>query len=69
MSVDQFENDRGVGKSIIGTHSVDRLCTSLALPRRVKIMVNAGAAVDRVTESYVPQRRGRHASAQAFGSI
>lgn len=59
MSIDQLGNDRGVGKSIIGTHSIEKLCTNLAFPRRVMIMVKAGAAVDRVIESFFVRRQVR----------
>jgi hypothetical protein len=52
--VDEFVNGRGAGKSIIGTRSVEELCASLERPRRVMIMVKAGAVVDRVIESLLP---------------
>jgi len=52
--VDEFVNGRGAGKSIIGTHSVEELCASLETPRRVMIMVKAGAVVDHVIESLLP---------------
>jgi 6-phosphogluconate dehydrogenase len=52
--VDDFVNGRGAGKAIIGTHSVEELCASLERPRRVMIMVKAGAAVDQVIESLLP---------------
>ena len=52
--VDDFVNGRGAGKNIIGTHSVEQLCASLERPRRVMIMVKAGAVVDRVIESLLP---------------
>jgi 6-phosphogluconate dehydrogenase len=52
--VDDFVNGRGGGKNIIGTHSLEALCASLERPRRVMIMVKAGAAVDRVIESLLP---------------
>jgi 6-phosphogluconate dehydrogenase len=52
--VDEFVNDRGAGKSIIGTHSIEELCASLESPRRVMIMVKAGAVVDQVIESLLP---------------
>jgi 6-phosphogluconate dehydrogenase len=52
--VDDFVNGRGAGKNIIGTHSLEALCASLERPRRVMIMVKAGAAVDRVIESLLP---------------
>ena len=52
--VDEFVNGRGAGKSIIGTHSIEELCASLERPRRVMIMVKAGAVVDGVIESLLP---------------
>ena len=33
--VDEFVNGRGAGKPIIGTHSVEELCSRLERPRRV----------------------------------
>jgi len=52
--VDDFINGRGAGKSIVGTHSIEELCASLVSPRRVMIMVKAGAVVDHVIESLLP---------------
>jgi 6-phosphogluconate dehydrogenase len=52
--VDDFVNGRGAGRNIIGTHSVGELCANLERPRRVMIMVKAGAVVDRVIESLLP---------------
>ena len=52
--VDEFVNGRGADKSIIGTRSVEDLCASLKSPRRVMIMVKAGAVVDQVIESLLP---------------
>jgi len=52
--VDDFINGRGAGKSIVGTHSIQELCASLESPRRVMIMVKAGAVVDHVIESLLP---------------
>ena len=52
--VDDFVNGRAAGKSVIGTHSVDTLCASLKRPRRVMIMVKAGAVVEGVIESLLP---------------
>jgi 6-phosphogluconate dehydrogenase len=52
--VEDFINGSGAGKSIVGTHSVEELCGSLKRPRRVMIMVKAGAAVDLVIESLLP---------------
>ncbi len=52
--VDDFVAGRAAGKSIIGTHSVEELCSSLKRPRRVMIMVKAGAVVEGVIESLLP---------------
>ena len=52
--VDDFVNGRAAGKSVIGTHSFEQLCASLKRPRRVMIMVKAGAVVEGVIESLLP---------------
>jgi 6-phosphogluconate dehydrogenase len=52
--VDDFVNGRGKGKKIIGTHSVKDLVASLKKPRKVMIMVKAGAAVDAVIHEVAP---------------
>ena len=52
--VDDFVQGRGKDKTIIGTHSPEELVAQLKRPRRVMMMVQAGAAVDRVIESLVP---------------
>lgn len=52
--VDDFIGGRAEGKSIIGTHSLEQLCQNLKPPRRVMIMVKAGAAVDSVIEGLLP---------------
>jgi 6-phosphogluconate dehydrogenase len=52
--VDEFIKGRAAGQSIIGTHSVEELCSKLERPRRVMIMVKAGAVVERVIESLLP---------------
>ena len=52
--VDDFIGGRAQGKSIIGTHSPEELLAQLKRPRRVMLMVQAGAAVDRVIESMLP---------------
>jgi 6-phosphogluconate dehydrogenase len=52
--VDDFVTGRAAGKSIIGTHSLEELCSKLKRPRRVMIMVKAGAAVEKVIESLLP---------------
>jgi len=52
--VDTFVNGRGLGKKIIGTHSVEELINSLASPRKVMLMVKAGKPVDDFIEQLIP---------------
>ena len=52
--VDDFVAGRAAGKSIIPTYSVEQLCSTLARPRRVMIMVKAGVVVDEVIGSLLP---------------
>lgn len=44
--VDNFVNGRGAGKHIIGCHSIQELVDNLEKPRKVFMMIKAGAAVD-----------------------
>jgi 6-phosphogluconate dehydrogenase len=48
--VDEFLAGRAKGKRIIGCHALKELLASLKKPRKVMIMVKAGAAVDAVIE-------------------
>ncbi len=52
--VDAFIAGRAHGKNIIGTHSPGELVAALERPRRVMIMVQAGAAVDAVINEIAP---------------
>jgi 6-phosphogluconate dehydrogenase len=52
--VDNFISGRAAGKTIVGTHSLEEFCSKLKRPRRVMIMVKAGAAVDKVIEGLLP---------------
>lgn len=52
--VDDFINGRAQGKSILGTHSLKELVASLKRPRKVMMMVKAGAPVDAVIDELVP---------------
>jgi len=52
--VDKFINGRGQEKNIIGTHSVEELIAALKKPRKIMIMVKAGAAVDAVIDQLLP---------------
>ncbi|MDR1238699.1 MAG: decarboxylating NADP(+)-dependent phosphogluconate dehydrogenase [Treponema sp.] len=46
--VDAFVSGRGAGKHIIGCHSPRELAAALERPRKLMIMVKAGAAVDEI---------------------
>src|SRR5215470_3970183 len=52
--VDEFMAGRAKGKRIVGCHSVKELVAALKRPRKVMIMVKAGAAVDQVIEEVAP---------------
>ena len=52
--VDAFLAGRAAGKSILGAWSAQELVATLARPRRVMLMVQAGRAVDRVIETLAP---------------
>jgi len=52
--VDDFVAGRGKGKKIVGCQSVEQLCAALERPRKVMLMVKAGAAVDDFIEQILP---------------
>ncbi len=52
--VEKFVNGRGKDKNIIGTFSVEEFVNSLERPRKVMIMVKAGAPVDAFIEEVIP---------------
>src|SRR3954469_16528577 len=52
--VDAFVVGRAKGKNIVGTHSLPELVGSLKSPRKLMMMVKAGAAVDELIEQLVP---------------
>ncbi|NKB65690.1 MAG: decarboxylating NADP(+)-dependent phosphogluconate dehydrogenase [Candidatus Latescibacteria bacterium] len=52
--VDDFLAGRAKDKTIIGTHTPADLIATLKRPRRVMLMVQAGAAVDKVIEDFAP---------------
>jgi len=52
--VENFVNGRAAGKNIIGCYSLEELVANLAKPRKVFIMVKAGAAVDAMIEQLLP---------------
>ncbi len=52
--VEKFVSGRGKGKNIIGTYSVEEFVNALERPRKVMIMVKAGAPVDAFIEEVIP---------------
>src|SRR5947209_8511508 len=52
--VDEFLGGRAKGKRIVGCHSLQDLVASLKRPRKVMLMVKAGAAVDQVIGEVAP---------------
>jgi 6-phosphogluconate dehydrogenase len=52
--VDDFVNGRASGKNIVGTYSIEELAGSLERPRKVMLMVKAGAPVDAFIEQVIP---------------
>ncbi len=52
--VDDFVNGRGKGKNIIGTHSVEEFVNAIERPRKIMIMVKAGAPVDAFIDQVIP---------------
>src|SRR4030042_466460 len=52
--VDDFINGRAKGKNIIGCHSIEELIENLKTPRKIMLMVKAGAAVDSFIDMLLP---------------
>ncbi len=52
--VDDFVQGRGAGKKIVGCHTIADLVAALKRPRKVMIMVKAGAPVDDVINEVAP---------------
>ena len=52
--VDRFMEGRGKGRNIFGAHSLVEFVGSLKSPRKVFLMVKAGAAVDDFIEKLIP---------------
>ena len=49
--VDEFLEGDAKGKTIIGSKSIEEFCQNLKRPRKIMLMVKAGAAVDSTSES------------------
>ena len=54
QKVEKFVTGRGKNKNIIGCKSVEELCDNLERPRKVMLMVKAGAPVDAFIEQVLP---------------
>ncbi len=52
--VDDLLAGRAKGKNFVGCHSLEELVGSLAVPRKVMLMVKAGPAVDEFIEKLIP---------------
>ncbi|NEW85588.1 MAG: decarboxylating NADP(+)-dependent phosphogluconate dehydrogenase, partial [Mariniphaga sp.] len=52
--VDKFIAGRGAGKNFIGCHSIADLCANLERPRKVMMLVKAGAPVDDFIDQIIP---------------
>ena len=52
--VKNFVEGRGAGKNIIGTYSMEELVASIEKPRKIMMMIKAGAAVDSTIDALLP---------------
>src|SRR3954462_5776118 len=52
--VDEFLNDAAKGSKVIGAHSIEEMVALLKRPRKVMLMVKAGAPVDEFIEHVLP---------------
>lgn len=52
--VRNFVEGRAAGKNIIGTYSIEELVENLEKPRKIMMMVKAGAAVDQLIDQLIP---------------
>jgi len=52
--VDAFIENEAKGTEVVGTHSIEELCSKLKKPRRVMLLVKAGKPVDDFIELVIP---------------
>src|SRR6476661_8609299 len=52
--VDEFLNKEAKGTKVLGAHSIEEMCRKLKRPRRVMMLVKAGAPVDEFIEQLIP---------------
>ena len=55
--VERFVNGRAKGKKIEGYTDIAEFVTSIAIPRKIMMMVRAGSAVDELMEQAIPIMR------------
>ena len=53
-TMEQFVAERAAGKPVIGAKTLEELVQSLKRPRKIMLMIKAGAPVDGVIEQLVP---------------
>ncbi|MGJ4851883.1 decarboxylating NADP(+)-dependent phosphogluconate dehydrogenase [Bacillota bacterium Meth-B3] len=53
-NVTAFVGGRAKGRDVVGAHTLEELVASLAPPRRIMLMIRAGAPVDEVIEHLIP---------------
>src|SRR5678815_5459876 len=52
--VDEFLNKEAKGTNVLGAHSIEEMVAHLKRPRRVMMLVKAGAPVDEFIEQIIP---------------
>jgi 6-phosphogluconate dehydrogenase len=52
--VDEFLNNEAKGTNVVGAHSIEEMVSGLKRPRRVMMLVKAGAPVDEFIEQLIP---------------
>ncbi len=52
--IESFLSTRGKGKNLVGAESIEAFCMQLKRPRKVLLMVKAGAPVDALIETLLP---------------
>src|SRR4051812_44052945 len=52
--VDEFLNKEAKGTNVMGAHSIEEMVSALKRPRRVMMLVKAGAPVDEFIEQLIP---------------
>ena len=52
--VDEFLSNEAKGTNVIGAHSIEEMVSALKRPRRVMMLVKAGAPVDEFIEQLIP---------------